>query len=35
MNTRADYSSQVPKAAGSMEDAIYKTRIDRLKASIE
>ena len=35
MNTRADYSSQVPKAAGSMEDAIYKTRINRLKASIE
>ena len=35
MNTKADFNSQVPKAAGSMEDAKYKTRINRLKASIE
>ena len=35
MNTKADFNSQVPKQAGSMEDAIYKTRINRLKASIK
>jgi len=35
MNTKSDFNSQVPKAAGSMEDAKYKTRINRLKASIE
>ncbi len=35
MDTKAEFTSQVPKAAGSMEDAKYKTRINRLKASIE
>ena len=35
MNTKSDFNSQVPKQAGSMEDAIYKTRINRLKASIK
>ena len=35
MNTKADFQSQVPKQAGSMEDAIYKTRINRLKESIK
>jgi len=35
INTQSDFESQVPKAAGSMEDAKYKTRVNRLRASIE
>ena len=35
INTDQNFNSQVPQAAGSMEDAKYKTRINRLKASIE
>jgi len=35
INTQSDFQSQVPKAAGSMEDAKYKTRVNRLRASIE
>ena len=35
INTDQNFTSQVPQAAGSMEDAKYKTRINRLKASIE
>ena len=35
INTNQNFTSQVPQAAGSMEDAKYKTRINRLKASIE
>ena len=35
INTQSDFQAQVPKAAGSMEDAKYKTRVNRLRASIE
>jgi hypothetical protein len=35
INTQSDFESQVPKAAGSMEDAKYKTRVNRLRTSIE
>ena len=35
INTDQNFTSQVPQAAGSMENAKYKTRINRLKASIK
>ena len=35
MNTKSDFNSQVPKAAGDMEKVNYQTRINRLKESIK
>ena len=35
MNTKSDFNSQVPKAAGDMEKVSYQTRINRLKESIK
>ena len=35
MNTKSDFNSQVPKAAGDMNKVNYQTRINRLKESIK
>ena len=35
MNTKSDFNSQVPKAAGDMDKVNYQTRINRLKESIK
>ena len=35
MNTKSDFNSQVPKAAGDMAKVNYQTRINRLKESIK